>query len=106
MKQVCELCLLCLQIFIWSKDYQENWSAFAPDFKVQPFKTPLSVEHGDDAMTTLNEKRLCHSLLPSMCQQELEANEEYVEREDEFDVNERPASPTANECAPACVSEP
>lgn len=25
-----------LQIFIWSKDYQENWSAFAPDFKVQP----------------------------------------------------------------------
>lgn len=24
-----------LQIFIWSKDYQENWSAFAPDFKVR-----------------------------------------------------------------------
>lgn len=31
--------------------------------------------------------------------QELEANEEYVEREDEFDVNERPASPAADECA-------
>ena len=39
-------------------------------------------------------------------QQELEANEEYVEREDEFDVNERPASPAANECAPAVASQP
>ncbi|XP_021720276.1 protein RBL-like [Chenopodium quinoa] len=37
-------------IFIWAKDYTENWSAFAPDFK------------------------------------ELEENEEYVEREDEFDI--------------------
>jgi hypothetical protein len=27
---------VALQIFIWSKDYQENWSAFAPDFKVPP----------------------------------------------------------------------
>ncbi|XP_022968172.1 protein RBL-like isoform X1 [Cucurbita maxima] len=38
-------------IYIWAKDYTENWSAFAPDFK------------------------------------ELEENEEYVEREDEFDLN-------------------
>ena len=30
------------------------------------------------------------------CLQELETNEEYVEREDEFDVNESSASPTAN----------
>lgn len=37
-------------IYIWAKDYTENWSAFAPDFK------------------------------------ELEENEEYVEREDEFDM--------------------
>lgn len=37
-------------IYIWAKDYTENWSAFAPDFK------------------------------------ELEENEEYVEREDEFDI--------------------
>ncbi|XP_072974171.1 protein RBL [Typha angustifolia] len=37
-------------IYIWAKDYTENWSAFAPDFK------------------------------------ELEENEEYVEREDEFDL--------------------
>ncbi|KAJ7982483.1 Retinoblastoma-binding protein 5 [Quillaja saponaria] len=38
-------------IYIWAKDYTENWSTFAPDFK------------------------------------ELEENEEYVEREDEFDLN-------------------
>ena len=38
------------EIYIWAKDYTENWSAFAPDFK------------------------------------ELEENEEYVEREDEFDI--------------------
>ena len=37
-------------IYLWAKDYTENWSAFAPDFK------------------------------------ELEENEEYVEREDEFDI--------------------
>ncbi|CAA0838869.1 Protein RBL [Striga hermonthica] len=37
-------------VYIWAKDYTENWNAFAPDFK------------------------------------ELEENEEYVEREDEFDL--------------------
>ncbi|XP_020261604.1 protein RBL isoform X1 [Asparagus officinalis] len=37
-------------VYIWAKDYTENWSAFAPEFK------------------------------------ELEENEEYVEREDEFDL--------------------
>lgn len=44
--------------------------------------------------------RHCVSVSPVLNEQELEANEEYVEREDEFDVNERPASPAANECAP------
>ena len=38
------------QVFIWSKHYAENYSAFAPNFK------------------------------------ELEENEEYIEREDEFDL--------------------
>ncbi|XP_038893423.1 protein RBL [Benincasa hispida] len=51
-------------IYIWAKDYTENWSAFAPDFK------------------------------------ELEENEEYVEREDEFDLNpetEKVKEPDVNE---------
>jgi COMPASS component SWD1 len=40
-------------IYLWAKEYQENWSAFAPDFK------------------------------------ELQENDEYDEREDEFDSNPR-----------------
>ncbi|BDA44046.1 Retinoblastoma-binding protein 5 [Coccomyxa sp. Obi] len=43
------------KIYVWSRIYKENWSAFAPDFE------------------------------------ELDENQEYIEREDEFDINPRPA---------------
>ncbi|KAL2642152.1 hypothetical protein R1flu_009739 [Riccia fluitans] len=51
-------------VYLWAKDYTENWSAFAPDFK------------------------------------ELEENEEYVEREDEFDI-----IPEADKIKPAQLED-
>lgn len=45
------------KVYIWAPIYNEDWSAFAPDFK------------------------------------ELSENQDYVEAEDEFDVNKRPSPP-------------
>ncbi|KAF6264667.1 WD40-repeat-containing domain protein [Scenedesmus sp. NREL 46B-D3] len=48
------------KVYLWAQVFNENWSAFAPDF------------------------------------QELDENQEYVEAEDEFDINEKPAAPAAD----------
>jgi COMPASS component SWD1 len=49
-RPILAVCSRSGSVYIWTKKYSENWSAFAPDFK------------------------------------ELEENEEYDEREDEFDI--------------------
>uniref|UniRef100_A0A383WGW9 Uncharacterized protein n=1 Tax=Tetradesmus obliquus TaxID=3088 RepID=A0A383WGW9_TETOB len=48
------------KVYLWAQVFNENWSAFAPDF------------------------------------QELDENQEYVEAEDEFDINEKPAPPAVD----------
>ena len=49
-RPILAVCARSGAVYVWTKKYSENWSAFAPDFK------------------------------------ELEENEEYAEREDEFDI--------------------
>jgi len=56
MRPIIASCSTRGSVYIWNTTYQENWSAFAPDF------------------------------------QELDENEEYIEKEDEFDVVEADAA--------------